>query len=246
MQIIGIDCATVDSRIGLARADWRAGAVVIQRVETASPSRPAIETICSWLAGSAPTLLALDAPLGWPEDLGPALAGHTAGSVLDIPANKLFRRTTDRVIRENIGRQPLDVGADRIARTAHAALSLLEQIRIRMGLPVPLSWRPGDIREASAIEVYPAASLKVYGVQASGYKSAADRDVRREMVAQLSQHVEFQVEKEILLSNADALDAAICTLAGSDYLSGLTLQPPDGARPQREGWIWVRAPVPEG
>ena len=43
------------------------------------------------------------------------------------------------VVRDRIGKQSLDVGADRIARTAHAALQLLHELRGRLGKPIPLA-----------------------------------------------------------------------------------------------------------
>ncbi len=94
--------------------------------------------------GGSARPLALDAPLGWPAVLGETLGPHIAGESLDGTPNELFRRQTDHFIKAVIGRQPLDVGADRIARTAHAALGLLEQLRQLTGQPVPLAWTPHD------------------------------------------------------------------------------------------------------
>jgi hypothetical protein len=81
-----------------------------------------------------------------------SLANHRAGAELGVKAHDLFRRATDRFIRQHFGKQSLDVGADRIARTAHSALVLLGILRRRLGEPIPLAWDP-NIREVSAIEV---------------------------------------------------------------------------------------------
>jgi hypothetical protein len=48
----------------------------------------------------------------------------------------MFRRMTDRAIHKNVGRTPLDVGADWIARTAHAALRFLAELRRALPRPV--------------------------------------------------------------------------------------------------------------
>ena len=40
---------------------------------------------------------------------------------------------------------------------------------------------------------------------------------------------------------ADALDAAVCVLAGRDFIRGHALSPPDLDEAKREGWIWVVA-----
>ncbi len=246
MHIIGIDCATIDTRIGLVLARNEAERIVILAAEIASPARPAVETICAWLESARPALLALDAPLGWPAEMGPSLIGHQPGAPLPISANRMFRRRTDRFIQETIGRRPLDVGADRIARTAHAALALLERVRTKTGLAIPLSWEPQDIQKAAAIEVYPAGTLQAGGMQASGYKKAGDVEARRALLARLGREMDLGAHRPALLANADALDAAVCALAGGDYLAGRALPPTKDVDVRKEGWIWVREPAPGG
>jgi hypothetical protein len=61
---------------------------------------------------------AIDAPLGWPKPLAETLIDHRAGLPIETPANAMFRRTTDLFIQRKLKKTPLDVGADRIARTA--------------------------------------------------------------------------------------------------------------------------------
>ena len=78
--------------------------------------------------------------------------------------NRFFRRETERIVRKARGRQTapgtfgpagLDVGADKSARTAHAALRLLKAVRRRTGLEIPvITDRCGPITQTSAIEVY--------------------------------------------------------------------------------------------
>ena len=74
-------------------------------------------------------LLALDAPLGWPEAMRTELRAHTAGGTLATARQRMFSRMTDRFVERSTGKRPLDVGANLIAKTAHWALELLEQIR---------------------------------------------------------------------------------------------------------------------
>ena len=57
---------------------------------------------CLTCEGSA--LLALDAPLGWPDALGKVLAKHVAGCVIEEEPNLMFRRMTDRFIESKIGK----------------------------------------------------------------------------------------------------------------------------------------------
>ena len=79
--------------------------------------------------------------------------------------NRFFRRETERIVREawwgrqaapgTFGPTGLDVGADKSARTAHAALRLLKAIRRNTGLEIPvITDCSGPITQTSAIEVY--------------------------------------------------------------------------------------------
>src|SRR5262245_11443444 len=99
-SIIGIDCATEDSKIGLSRAILRDGRCVIQFAGPCPSERKVAEEVADWLFRSARTLIAFDAPLGWPQPLGKALAAHRAGEPLESLAHHLFRRATDRFVKE--------------------------------------------------------------------------------------------------------------------------------------------------
>ena len=95
-------------------------------------------TVAGWLrAAQMPALLAIDTPLGWPVRLGCALTNHRAGEPIAADADRLFRRDTDRFIKLKLGKTPLDVGADQIARTAHTALCLLNGLRQCLDETVP-------------------------------------------------------------------------------------------------------------
>jgi hypothetical protein len=144
IQLIGIDCATEDARIGLAHGSADGADLHVLDARQCSRDQPAMQTIGEWITTRehTQTLLAIDAPLGWPAALGEALAGHQAGDAISVGAHDLFRRDTDRFIKRTLGKQALDVGADRIARTAHAALGLLGELRRRLGDAIPLAWTP--------------------------------------------------------------------------------------------------------
>jgi predicted nuclease with RNAse H fold len=189
-------------------------------------------------------LLALDAPLGWPEPIGRILAAHTAGEPIGAAPNEFFRRETDRFIQRSLGKTPLDVGADRIARTAHAALELLESLRNRLGLAIPLGWDL-PLVGVSAIEVYPAATLVAHGLRSGGYKKPEQVDERRELLASLAALLDVGAHRALLERSADALDAVVCALAGTDFLEGRAMPPEDLALAKREGWIWA-APSQRG
>lgn len=153
----------------------------------------------------------------------------------------MFRRYTDRFVTEHIQQRPLDVGADRIARTAHAALSLLASLRQTLAEPIPLAWEPSFATRLAAIEVYPAATLKAKGYISKGYKKRDQIAERSRIVVQLTSCCTI-LRSSDLISEADVLDAAVCVLAGHEFLAGRAVAPRDNATARLEGWIWVTSP----
>ena len=236
--IIGIDCATQPRKVGLARGEYVDGRVSVREVRCGHPDL--VEAVADWACARGAVLLALDAPLGWPSGMGEALAGHRAG---EGPAGGLrFNRETDRVVHRELGRRPLDVGADRIGRTARAALQLLDAVRDRPAVPIPLAWRP-PAAGVQAIEVYPAGTLKAHGFRHSGYKRTEHAREREALVEELSAVLSFDESLRGRAFNADELDAVACLLAAADFLQGACLEPEDPDLAREEGWIWVRRPA---
>lgn len=240
LQIIGVDCATQDSKTGVARGHVVDGMLTVEDVALCSAASSAHDTIARWLVESPEkTLLALDAPLGWPSGMR-ALAGHVAGFPVPATAESMFRRDTDRFVTEHVQQRPLEVGADRIARTAHSALTLLASLRQTLAEPIPLAWEPTFATRLAAIEVYPAATLKAKGYISKGYKKRDQIAERSRIVAQLTECCTIRHSGD-LISEADVLDAAVCVLAGHEFLAGRAMAPRDNSSAQQEGWIWVSA-----
>ena len=242
VRVVGVDCATDPKRVGYAFARFSSGRAVLEHVAVGSATRSPMDAIADWLGdGDDPALLALDAPLGWPLPLAEALQNHQAGHPLPGEANMLFRRYTDRVIRERIGKQSLDVGADRIARTAHAALGLLEGLRRRLGDPIPLAWSMPTFG-IHALEVYPAATLTAHGIDARGYKARSGGAHRERVLAAIGRRIAVRATIPDIDRGSDGLDAALCVLAAHDFLAGAAVAPDSQAPHHTEGWIWVRDP----
>ncbi len=237
--IIGIDCATVTNKVGLARGLLSDGELIIDRLTKPAACKSVCDVIADWIEPSTPTLLALDAPLGWPEALGPKLNGHFAGEVIRLDPNLLFRRETDRFIKRVVDKQSLDVGADRIARTALAALKYLSQISEAFSQAIPLAWRAELDSNFAAIEVYPAATLKQSGIRSQGYKKSDHRAEREEILDALCAHAKFETETSIAIDDDDVLDAAVCVLAGGHFLMNQCMRPENIEHAKKEGWIWV-------
>lgn len=119
--VIGVDCATQANKTGLARATWDSVRLRLEEVFAGSEQSPPADTIAAWVDDGVSVLIALDAPLGWPCALGPALVAHHAGRPIVESPDRLFHRLTDDVVRDRLGKRPLEVGANLIARTAHVS-----------------------------------------------------------------------------------------------------------------------------
>lgn len=153
--------------------------------------------------------------------------------------NQLFRRETDRFVQRTFGKTPLDVGADRIARTALSALQLLEALSKKIGAAIPLAWNT-KFAGTAAIEVYPAGTLRASHVRSSAYKRSEQAESRRQLLDWLAQESDLPEDTSLALMDPDALDAMISALAGADFLTGKAYPPTDLALAQKEGWIWIR------
>ena len=240
LRIIGIDCATDAKNVGLALCTFTDGRPGIEEVTIGKTWSAIEEQVASW--ATSRTLLALDAPLGWPAPLGESLHAHRAGAGFDQSPNAMFRRSTDDAIAERLRKRPLDVGADRIARTAHAALSFLERLRKLLDAPIPLAWEPAPIEAIVAIEVYPAGTLAARDLPHSGYKGSGDpaSSLRRELTRAVGEQVSLGAPAAAEMARTDhALDAVLCVCAGLDFLAGDAVPPENLRLAKREGWIWV-------
>jgi len=273
--IIGIDCAVDPKNVGLARGRFEGTTVSIEKAGVGhavvgAGLRPAptqstgsqakdgtadvVDIISGWMIGDTPILIAMDAPLGWPVDLAEALAPHSAGKTIAAQPDNMFRRLTDHAIRDRLKKQSLDVGADRIGRTAHAALDLLQKLRMRTGQEIPLPWKPCEHHRVRAIEVYPAGTLTaLFGKteRVPPYKGK-DRDKNRRSILEILGHLRKKFEgldvpdhlARRVEDSDHVLDAILCVLAGADFLAGRATAPTEAQRAlaTKEGWIWVRGP----
>ena len=202
-------------------------------------------TVSRWIEDREPSLIALDAPLGWPAHLATQLQTHRAGRPLAGDSNDLFRRRTDQFTHRTVGgRPPLEVGADRIARVAAHALRTLAAIRENTGQALPLAWEVGLPVVPSVIEVYPAATLRARGLPSDGYKSKESRALeRRETIVEaLAQDLVLDEWASDMIENDDALDAVVCLLAAQDFIEALAIPPTDQEVAALEGWIWFADP----
>lgn len=249
LHIIGIDCAAQAKHIGLALGRHEGAHTRIIDVAARQGEAALLARLEAWIRAAPEVLLAIDAPLGWPAALGEQLAGHRAGEALAASAHDLFRRQTDAFIASTLKKQPLDVGANLIARAAHTALRLLEALRQRLDRPIPLAWAWPAAEAVSAIEVYPGAALTALGLKGVRYKGQragqgeALIEGRRRIVDCLEGQLQLGDVRPELIASDHVLDAALCVLAGEDFVLGRAMPPPEGVPVCKEGWIWSR-PLP--
>lgn len=238
--IVGVDAATLPGRTGLARGWLEGDRVTVAEAGVGARGRSPVAVLASWLR-EGPALVAVDAPLGWPAPLARGLSNHRAGQPLLGDPSTLFRRLTDRRAHERTGKFSLEVGADRIARTARAALTLLHEVGESLGRPIPMAWSSADALPA-VIEVYPAATLRALGLRAGGYKRALR--AREVLVERLGAHCTLPDSRPdqvgSLLHTDDALDAAVCVLSGGLFLQGRCRgpEPAEEEQARQEGWMW--------
>lgn len=248
MKLIGIDCASKAKEAAFAVARIDVERLIVEQVSRGQGNAPLAEGIGPSIAahlGSEPVLLALDAPLGWPQDLVPALDSHLAGAVIATHPDLMFRRASERFVECVLKKRPLEVGANLIARTAHAANALLGALRDTSS--INMGWQPGRIDGVGAIEVYPAATLLGREQSEKGYKGKAkgrreaQKKRRGEILDALSEEITMTADcRDECIDSDHALDAVLCALAAADFVQGQATVPmaglPDGHR--KEGWIW--------
>ncbi|MEM8944502.1 MAG: DUF429 domain-containing protein [Planctomycetota bacterium] len=237
--IVGVDCAVQPTKVGLALAEIDNNSVRVLDTRKCGASQLPIDVIFQWHIQTPISLLALDAPLGWPAAMADSLSDHQAGGSVEAEPNALFRRATDIEIHRRLKKQPLDVGANFIARTAKAALDLIAQLRHLTAEPIPLAWTAEIPSMTSAIEVYPAATLRVHGLPLVRYKETAQREARQQMLHALPHWFDASAGREAAIESADTLDAILCLLAAADFCRGRAIPPADQPTAQKEGWIWA-------
>jgi predicted RNase H-like nuclease len=236
--IVGVDCATQPKRVGLARARRRNDRFEVTDALACIGAKHPVEIVAEWIASSQTALIALDAPLGWPSALGRELVSHQAGEPVIVPSELLFRRLTDRFVAERTGKTPLDVGADRIARTAHSALLFLYHLRQELREDIPLAWSTPLSERVEAIEVYPAATLLSRGASLRGYKHTSGLEERLRILEIMGRELGCETLDAAVSSNVDCLDAVACVLGGVDFIEGRATPPSSLDVAKREGWIW--------
>jgi predicted nuclease with RNAse H fold len=215
VRTLGIDLASQPKGTGACVVEWTTSCAVASPV----PGLLDDSALRSWAA--AVDVVAIDAPLGWPDEFVAAVTAYHRGE--PWPAGELLSlryRLTDRTVASMTGVRPLSVSSDLIGVCAFRAA------RLRSMFP--------------AVEVYPAGALRVWGLPATGYKGVRGAPVRREIVAGVLRRCPWlAVDEDLLIRRDHDLDALLCALVARAVATGRTHQPPPDAAEvaAREGWI---------
>jgi hypothetical protein len=234
MVTVGVDLAAEAKGTALAVVSWSSGAARLEDLTVGVGDAPIVS------ASLRAEKVGIDCALGWPDAFVRFVAAHAAGDAPDAAADggidwrrTLAYRETDRRVRAVTGRWPLSVSTDRLGLTAMRCAGLVGRLR-HAGLDVD---RSGSGRIA---EVYPGASLRLWGIRVDGYRTDADR--RAEALGALAAAapwLDLGAFRPLLLGSTDAFDALVAALAARAAATGRADVPPpehaDAAR--REGWV---------
>lgn len=240
MRTLGVDLAAAAKKTAVAVLEWGAGIGRLEHLALDVHDREIVELF------GASSMTAIDCPVGWPDAFLPFLTGHLnfdAHPVLDhdgIEGRRLLAyRETDRFVTGHTGLIPLSVSADRLAHPAMRCAVIQAKIAAEYGPQA----RDGSGRLA---EVYPAASLKVWGLQARGYKGRGTPESERlgvllEQLVAAAPWLDLAGNEDRLAASDDLFDAVIASLTARAVAATQTLRPPDlyAAAALTEGWIHV-------
>jgi predicted nuclease with RNAse H fold len=234
----GLDLAAMPERTALASIEWAGRRAVIRDLICPAGDGVILEAIGQ--AGKT----GIDCPLGWPDAFVDFVAAHRSGHV-GLPRDgtgtgwrrELTMRRTDVFVRDRLHLVPLSVSADRIAHVALRCAVLLAKLDA-LGRPVDRSGA------GAVVEVYPAASLRGWGLRHRGYKQPRTPEVLAAAADDLlaaAPWLDCGPHQETIRRSHDAFDAVIAALTARAASLGQTCPPgeDDLAAAATEGWIAV-------
>ncbi|MET9019990.1 DUF429 domain-containing protein [Actinopolymorpha sp. NPDC004070] len=236
MLTVGVDLAAEPAKTAVAWIDWSPEGASVRRLVVGADDALVLEAL------RAADKAGIDCPFGWPEPFVEFVKAHHAGDVADPREfagrdgrRRLALRTTDIFTYDTTGLLPLSVSADRIGHTAMRCAGLLAHLA-QDGQSVDRSGA------GAVVEVYPAASLKKWGLPSRGYKRARNVDNLRASVEALLAAAPWlqlgQWEDECRRSD-DAFDAVIAAMTARAVSRGLVEPLPEkhASVARTEGWI---------
>ena len=234
MLTAGVDLAAEPKGTALAIVDWTSVSAKVVDLQLDINDDPIVKV------AKQVDKLGIDCALGWPQEFvnfmtqqaDIHLAGHNFDGGMEW-RRRLAYRETDRHVREVTGRWPLSVSTDRLGLTAMRCAGLLSRLSAS-GVEI-------DRTGAGLVaEVYPGASLRLWGLNTTGYRTS--EDLRAELLTSLkSQAPWFDAgdAEELMITSCDAFDAVIAAIAARAVAVGKYLPPQadQQAIARVEGWI---------
>ena len=234
MITAGIDLAAEPKGTALALIDWsdRSGKLVDLKVGVADSV--IVEDVSN--AGK----IGIDCALGWPMEFVDFVSNHNDPNAKSHQVEggmdwrrRLSYRETDRAVRAKTGRWPLSVSTDRLGLTAMRCAGLLGRLE-KTGIQI-------DRSGAGVVaEVYPGATIRVWGFDTTGYRKSVDE--RKRLLNQILEQANWLDTSSfasLMLESCDAFDAVIAALASRAAFLGLSEPPTQSQMSQAriEGWI---------
>jgi predicted nuclease with RNAse H fold len=231
MMTLGIDLSSMPDHTAACVVRWES------RRAIAEPPKEHCDDDCLDELIARADAVGIDAPFGWPIKFVAAV-GEWLLSKWDVGIRDRLRfRETDRCAQTRFSLSPLSVSSDRIALPAMRVMALLK----RHGV----TDRSGD---GKFFEVYPAGSLKIWGLPDKGYKKNSSEGQRKrgEMLRKLRAKMPWLEVAPEYAKSADALDALVAALTVRAAIQGLTHRaPPElAAVAKQEGWIHLPMQLP--
>jgi len=187
--------------------------------------------------------VAIDAPFGWPAEFVRAISEYTRdGTWPTSDPARLLLRETDRYVKLTSGQRPLSVSSDRIAYAAMRCARLLAEAVSDGSLD-----RSGQGRY---IEVYPAATIRLWGLDPRRYKGQRPENClrRASLVRELRLKMPWlqlaPAQLEMLNRSDHALDALISAVIARAVETGHALPVPADAVTAAGEEGWIRLPTP--
>lgn len=231
MKTLGIDLSSMPKNTAACLLGWTKGVAKV-----ISLNRKCDDDHLDKLIKEA-DVIGIDAPFGWPNDFRDAVSEWNRDTWNEKVRDGLAYRQTDRACKDCMGRSPLSVSTDRIALPAMRAMALLRRHRV--------SDKSGDGR---FYEVYPAASLRAWGLQDTGYKQGEKAPlVRRKILRKLRKQMAWLDFGGMNFASDDEIDALIAAITAWCAANGHTTKPAEDEmkRARIEGWIHIPSILPK-
>jgi predicted nuclease with RNAse H fold len=233
MLTAGVDLAAESKGTALAVIEWDNNKAILQKLVLGVDDTQIVE-IARFVEK-----IGIDCALGWPDEFVAFVTAHARHDVSSrVDGGMDWRRTlayreTDREVRRLTGRWPLSVSTDRLGLTAMRCAGLLAR----------LQENEVDVDRAgtgSVVEIYPGASLRLWGFTTTGYRT--DADARATLLAAIldsAPWLDVGAFAPLMIASSDAFDAVIASLVARNAALGLYEHPPAALldRARREGWV---------